>query len=138
MKILLDINVLLDLYLARLPWLGDAKAIVQYVVSGSLQGYVASATFPTLYYICRRTTNAHQANRVILRTLQVFEVIPVTRATIESATQLGGKDFEDDLQIASAISGGVDAIVTRDHAGFAHSAIPVLSPADLLTRLGVP
>lgn len=44
-------------------------------------------------------------------------------------------DFEDDLQIACAVAAGLDVIVSRDRAGFVHSPIPVLSPAELLEGL---
>ena len=42
---------------------------------------------------------------------------------------------EDNVQIASAIEAQLDAIVTRAPAGFAHSPIEVLTPAQLLQRL---
>ncbi len=40
-----------------------------------------------------------------------------------------------DIQLASAVTAGVDAIVTRDAAGFTSSPIPVLTPQQLLPRI---
>jgi hypothetical protein len=72
--------------------------------------------------------DAHAAVRVCLQTL---EIIPTDRAALEAAQARAGSDFEDNLQIASAVHAGADALVTRDPRGFTGSPIPVLSPADL-------
>ena len=44
-------------------------------------------------------------------------------------------DFEDAVQVASAIKLGLEAIVTRDLDGFTGSPIPVLSPKNMRNRL---
>ncbi|RJP27095.1 MAG: hypothetical protein C4527_13910 [Candidatus Omnitrophota bacterium] len=51
------------------------------------------------------------------------------------ATRLGGSDFEDNLQIACAMTAQLDVIVTRDPSGFAASSIPVLTSQQMLLRL---
>jgi hypothetical protein len=48
---------------------------------------------------------------------------------------LGGRDFEDGLQIACAATARLDAIVTRDPAGFLGSTVEVIEPTELLNRL---
>jgi predicted nucleic acid-binding protein len=64
-----------------------------------------------------------------------FTVLAVGESQLNLALSLGGQDFEDDLQIAAAISARADAIVTRDTTGFAASPIEVLLPGQLLVRL---
>ncbi len=56
----------------------------------------------------------------------------VSLSTLRLAATGPGSDLEDDLQIASAVKAGLDAIVTRDPKGFAGSSVPVYSPVDLL------
>ena len=46
-----------------------------------------------------------------------------------------GQDFEDHLKLSSAVAANLDAIVTRDEAGFRHSPIAVLTPTQLIAKL---
>ena len=54
---------------------------------------------------------------------------------IHVSTTLDVNDFEDNLQIACAISQQLDLIVTRDLAGFPHNNIPILTPQQMLLKL---
>lgn len=135
MNVLLDMNVVLDVLLNRSPWVADASAVWNAQPGGKLTASVASFTIPTIFYIVRRQhdlTHAIDAVRCCIATLQIA---PVGRATLELAQQQPGADFEDNVQIACAIEGQLDAIVTRDPVDFAHSPIPVLTPAQLLAQL---
>jgi predicted nucleic acid-binding protein len=53
------------------------------------------------------------------------------------ADQMQGNDFEDNLQIACAVAGNMDIIVTRDLEGFRHSSIQVMTPSDFLSMLSI-
>jgi hypothetical protein len=55
---------------------------------------------------------------------------------LQAAAALGGRDFEDGLQIACAAAARLDAIITRDPAGFLGSTVEAIEPAELLNRLG--
>lgn len=48
---------------------------------------------------------------------------------------LAFSDYEDAVQCASAISAGLDAIVTRNTKDYAGSPIPVYSPSEFLAIL---
>jgi hypothetical protein len=59
-------------------------------------------------------------------------ICPINRTVLDSASGL--TDFEDAVQIYSAIAQNLDAIVTRDATGFLSSSIPVLSIRQLLEK----
>ena len=60
-------------------------------------------------------------------------------ATILQAASTDSRpDFEDAVQVASALALGLDAIVTRNGGDFAGAPLPVYAPADLLRRLPAP
>lgn len=63
-------------------------------------------------------------------------ICPVDRDVLESALNSNLVDFEDAVQLFSAVAQGLDAIITRDAQGFSRSPIPVLSIKKLLDRLG--
>ena len=47
---------------------------------------------------------------------------------LRDALVMGGKDFEDDVQIAAAQGAGLDGVLTRDPTGFASAVIAVWDP----------
>jgi predicted nucleic acid-binding protein len=134
-KVLLDINVLLDVFLNREEFLGDSAAVLRANHEGRLEACVAAASLGTIFYVVRRNAGYDRAKLVVLECLDSFTIIPLARATMELAISYGGRDFEDNLQIASAVEDRADYIVTRDPRGFSNSPVPVLSPADLLSRI---
>ncbi|HEV3339257.1 MAG TPA: PIN domain-containing protein [Pirellulales bacterium] len=133
---LLDINTVLDVLLVRHPWFTDAAQVWDAHRNGQISAVVAAFTVPTVFYIVRRQRNladAHDAVRICLATL---DVIPIQRSTLELARTLSGNDYEDNVQIACAIESQRDSIVTRNPNDFAGAPMPVLTPAELVVRLG--
>ena len=135
MRVWLDPNVVLDALLRRPPWHAEAATIVDASEQGRLVCAVVSLSIANLFYIGRRIVGLPQARRDVRICLQTFEVLPVDRGTLEAADVLPGSDFEDNIQIAAAVAAAVDAIVTRDPAGFSASPVTVLTPAQLLALL---
>jgi predicted nucleic acid-binding protein len=135
MNVLIDINVPLDVFLAREPWLSNAQAVWAAHHRRAIVGHIAAHGLTNLFYIARRIVGFEKAREAVGLCLQTFEVIPVGRAELEHADSLGGNDIEDNLVLACAVGARLDAIVTRDPKGFPGSPIPVLSPAELLARL---
>ena len=78
---------------------------------------------------------ALQTPELVHTCLDQLCVIAVDVALLQAAVAIGGRDLEDNLQITCATAAKLEAIVTRDPAGFAHSPIEVLTPAQLLQRL---
>ena len=138
MDVLLDSNVILDAILSREPWVASAATIWQAHVDGVLVCHVTASSITDIYYIVGRQTDATTARQSVRACLDTLHVLPVDGGILERAYQLNSGDFEDDVQIACAVAEGLDAIVTRDPRGFVDSPVPVLSPDELLRRLGIP
>lgn len=138
LRLLLNTNVVLDFLLEREPWLSQARGLIQQHRSGAVVGYMPASVLTDIFYISRRAAGAERAFLAIDLCVRAFTLIPVDRAVIEGARGLPGDDFEDNVQIASAMQASLDYIVTRDHEGFARSPIPALTPAAMLERLGAP
>jgi predicted nucleic acid-binding protein len=135
MRVLLDVNVILDSMLQRKPWHVETDAIFQVAALGKLSCATTPLSLATVYYVGRRVVGTTQARADIRNFVKALEIVPMTRQTLIDADALAGKDFEDDLQIAAAVAATVDAVVTRDASGFSHSPIPVWTPTELLQRL---
>lgn len=133
--LLLDINILLDVLLNRMPWSVDSGAVWKAADAGRFQGYIAGTTVTTVFYVARRQLGTATALGAVDLCLQTFRVSPVTYEVLHQALRLPGPDFEDNVQIACAVGSGLDGIITRDPAGFRAAPLPVLTAVDALARL---
>lgn len=55
--VLLDINVVLDVFLARSPWPADAALVIQAGLDGRIRAHLSAATLPTIFYLVRRNAD---------------------------------------------------------------------------------
>ena len=100
---LFDINVVLDVLLARQPWFADSAQVWDAHHNGEISAAIAAFTVPTVFYIMRRQTDLAGARNAVRKCLTTLDVAPVQRSTLELARTLPGIDYEDNLQIACAI-----------------------------------
>ncbi len=135
MRVLLDVNVLLDALLQRHPWYKDADAILRAAARGEVACATTTLSLATLFYVGRKAVGAASARAAVRNYLATFTTLPIDKQTLLDADALPGNDFEDNILIAAAVAAALDAIVTRNVADFAHSPIPVWDPAELLKRL---
>lgn len=135
MRIVLDTNVVLDVLLDRLPFASEAAVIWEAHDDGLIQAAMTASSLTDVYYIISGIDGPDEALAKTRMCLDVFEFCPVDAEILKAAAAMPGKDFEDNVQIACAVRGTFDAIVTRDKNGFSSSPIPVLSPAEMVTKL---
>jgi len=134
MRVLLDTNVILDVLLAREPWVADAAQIWLMCSDGRFTGYACASSITDIFYIARRLTDLTRARAAVRLCLATFMICPVDRATLAMADGMPGDDFEDNLQIACAILSNMDLIITRDPDGFQQSPIRAMTAGDLLQQ----
>jgi predicted nucleic acid-binding protein len=136
MRVLIDTNIVLDFLLQREPFFQDAELLFQAIDAGQVIGYVTATTLTDIFYISRKhTRSVEQARQAVSETLTAMAICPIDRAVLESAFNSGLADFEDAVQIFSAVAQGLDTILTRDAKGFLSSPISVLSVQELLRQL---
>ncbi len=135
MKVLLDLNVVLDVILNREPWVAVAKQIWNAHQSGVIDGCLAATEITNLFYIVRRTAGEPVARNAMQVCLATFNIEPIGQLILEAADRQPGLDFEDNVCIACAVAAAADLIVTRDPAGFTHSPVTAVSPEELMARV---
>jgi predicted nucleic acid-binding protein len=135
MKLLLDINVLLDVLLQRDPWAEPAANLLTQIERGEAEGFVAGHTLTTIHYVVSRARDRQLAAAAVTDLLRFMEVIPVEKVDFSQALVLPMEDFEDAVQAAAALKIGVDYIVTRDEKGFGGLSIPTVNSGEILSLL---
>lgn len=129
---LYDVNVVLDVLVARDPYLRDSKAALQLAVDKKLLGVLAAHTVTTLHYLIGRQLGAKKADRAVSDLLGMFAVEPVDEDRLRHALAFGWKDFEDALQAACAESAEAEYLVTRNKRDFKQAHLKVVTPAELV------
>lgn len=135
MKLLLDIDVILDVILAREPWLADSARLLSATERGRASGCVADHTITTVHYVTSANRGTDAATRAVTDLLGFLDVIPVAREDFQRALALDLPDFEDAVQVAAGLKAGVDLIVTRDEGDFEGSGLDALPPGAVLAMM---
>ena len=137
MRVLFDTNVVLDVLLAREPHARHSARLFAAVVDGALTGVLCATTVTTLHYVASKAAGSRAAAELLDILLQLLEVAPVSGAIMLQARAGGGPDFEDSVVAVAAAADGVEVIATRDPSGFRTATMPVMSPEELVTLLGI-
>ncbi len=135
MKLLLDINLLLDVLLQREPWAGSAASLLTRIERGEASGFVAGHTLTTIHYVVSRARDRQLAAAAVTDLLRFLEVVPIEKVDFSQALVLLTDDFEDAVQAAAALKIGADYVVTRDEEGFRGLTIPSVNPGEVLALL---
>lgn len=135
MKLLLDINVLLDVLLDREPWSEAAAALLSVIESEAAEGFVAPHTLPTIYYIVSQARDRKLAAAAVNDLLRILQVAPLTKIDFQEALTLPISDFEDAVQATAALRIGADYLVTRNEKDFREAAVPIADPATIMALL---
>lgn len=137
-RVLVDLNVILDVLLDRAPHADAAASLWAVVEAGEGEGLLAAHAVTTLHYLATRSGGRAFGNRCVADVLSVFSVAPVDAAVLAEALVMEWDDFEDAVCAAAARSAGCDMIATRDPRGFKKSACPALAPRDALVAIRAP
>ena len=113
-RVLVDLNVVLDVLFDRYPHGHAAVSLWKAVEAGRIEALLPAHGLTTIYYLAARRRDAAFARRVTQDLVAVFGVAPVDRKVVLRALALGWSDFEDAVCAAAAEEAGCDAIVTRD------------------------
>lgn len=132
MKLLVDINVILDVVLAREPWAADSARLLAAIERREHEGWVAAHTVTTVHYLVARARDRKAAALAVADLLDIVGVVEVGAEELRRALLLDLPDFEDAVQAACAQQLGADALVTRDATGFEGPDLLVLSPGAAL------
>lgn len=134
-KLLLDLNVVLDILLNREPHVAVSAALWAKIEKGAATGFLPAHGFTAIHYLIARERDAKIARQALETIVHVLEVAPVDGAVIRVALTLAWPDYEDAVCAAAAQTNGCDAIVTRDPKGFPNSPVPVIDPETALAWL---
>jgi predicted nucleic acid-binding protein len=134
-RILIDINIILDVLQKREPFYETSVRLLALVETGRVQGYLAAHSLTTLFYLIRKDMSAADARATLTNLLQFIRVAAVDQATIEQALNLDYRDYEDAVQMISALQVKADHLITRNIRDYQPALLSVLQPIDFLATM---
>ncbi|TVQ40390.1 MAG: PIN domain-containing protein [Spirochaetaceae bacterium] len=135
MNVLFDTNVILDVLLAREPYVEAAAKLFALVDNGPISGMICATTLTTVFYIAAKDFGRRRALDQVRALLDLFDVAAVDGNVLGGALNIEIADYENAVLHEAARSAHASAIVTRDQVDFSNSQIPVLAPRELLAAI---
>lgn len=133
MKILLDTNIILDILLAREPFVHASSEVFIRAEECVYDAYLTSNSIADIVYLLRKQIpESLKRQEIIKDLLRILDVVSVTKMDIIKALDLQFTDFEDALQTQCAKKSKIDYIVTRNTKDFTDKDIKALTPEEFL------
>ena len=133
--VMIDLNVILDVLQKRDPFYEASASLLSAVETGRIQGYMAAHSITTLFYLIQKGKSPAEARATITNLLQFLKIAPIDQTTIEQSLNLDYRDFEDAVQMMSAVQCRVDYLITRNIKDYQPALLPVIQPVDVLGTL---
>ena len=132
MKILFDMNIILDVLLLRKPYYTSATFLLSEVEQGNIEGYLCPTTITTIGCLVSKVKGANQAKRLIKNLLNIFNLTELSKSVFETACSHKISDFDDAVLHESARLSNIEGIVTRNIKDFKFASLKVFDPEELI------
>ncbi|MEI8102146.1 MAG: PIN domain-containing protein [Chlorobium sp.] len=132
-KVLIDTDVILDLFFDREPFSEDAAKVLSLCESREITGFITSVIISNVYYLLRRSSTHEKVIEKLTQLMTITEVLTTDKDVILKALNSNFRDFENALQNYSAeFNGHIDVILTRNIKDYKNSSLGIMTPGNYL------
>ena len=132
MRVLVDTNIVLDVLLARQPFVGRAAEVFGLVERSRVEGLLCATTVTTIDDLLSQAMPRPAARPILRKLMDLFDIASVNRTVLEGAFQSRVTDFEDAVLEQAGRLAGAEMIVTRNQSDFRQACLKVLGPDEFL------
>ena len=132
MRIFVDTNLLLDVIARREPFYAAAARVWTMAETGACEALVSAISFNNVFYIVRKAGDTATARRALVPLRDVFACIAPHQRILNQAIDSEIPDFEDAIQLYSAIHAHADYLLTRNVGDFPSGILPILTADEFL------
>jgi predicted nucleic acid-binding protein len=137
-RILLDSDVILDLFFDRKPFSDDSAIIFKLCHQNKIGAFVTPVIISNVYYLLRKVSTHAKVKEKLTLLLSFTNILIIDKNTINQALSSNFSDFEDALQnYAAENNKSISAIITRNVKDYQHSKIAVLTPNSYIKSLAL-
>lgn len=131
MKVFLDTNIIIDLIQQREGY-EYAANILQNSENGAYELYTSTLSMVNIAYILRKFYKGDRLYGLLADLREIIKVISVSSFAYDNAMKSKAKDFEDAVQLFSALENNMNCIVTRNIDDFIEGYLPIYTPSDFI------
>jgi len=132
MKVMFDLNVMLDVFQERHPYYHASASVISKVLNKEISGLLPSHAVTTIHYITSKYSGKQKADETTEWMLTHFEIAAADKTSFVRARKMEISDFEDGVVASLAELTGCDFIVTRNISDFKKSPVKALTPEEFL------
>ena len=137
MRVLVDTNILLDVFGRREPHWSQASRVWTLAETGRLEACISAISYNNVYYIVRKWGGKDRAENALRLLRDVFTTVDLTQKVLLQAMDARLRDFEDAIQYFSAIHAGARVILTHNTEDFPTAGPTAMMPGEWLGSLSV-
>jgi predicted nucleic acid-binding protein len=134
-RIFFDTNIMIDQFDTSRKGHQAATLLEQSMEKNSAQPLCAWHSLSIIEYIGAKSFAKDDLFFLLHSIVENYLIPPSGSEQAKDAFTYLHHDYEDALQIASAVCGRADYIVTNDKSGFTKSPIPVMTPKECAKQL---
>lgn len=134
MIILIDTDILLDIALQRKSFFEASAKIIDQVENHRVIGFIAWHTISNFYYLISPSSGKTKTKQFLSDLLKFVDVSTTGTDSAKKALSLDLPDFEDALQMVSAIECNANYIITRNMKHYKKSPVTALTPKMFLEK----
>jgi predicted nucleic acid-binding protein len=135
MKVLIDTNILLDLFLDRMPFSESAAQLISLIEMKRITGYISATSVTTIAHYLQKYLGKEKSRETMKEILSLFEVAEINKKILVAAQKSEFNDFENAVIYEEAKSEKVEAIIARNKNDFELSKISVFDAEEFLNYL---
>ena len=137
-EILIDSDVILDVFFNREEFVKNAASILQLCKLNKISGNITPISIANIYYLLRKTNAHDKIIQKLTELLNIVEVLEINRDVVINALRSDFKDFEDALQNYSAENQNTSLIIiTRNTKNYKKSNLAVMTPESFLKTMEI-
>lgn len=135
MKVLIDTNIILDVFCKRPDFYEDSAKVFKLCEVKRISGVISALSIPNIMYILRKELDAKKTKEILDNLSLIFSIADLKADDLKKAADMGFKDYEDAVQSACAARIKANYIITRNIGDFTMSKVAAIKPIELLERI---
>ena len=120
--------------LERRTGMESSLRVIEMVRKGNISGHISSLSVPILWFLTEKTLPESEAKEVTKSIIKGFSIITLNPEILNKSFKSEIGDFEDAIQLYSAIKGNCKYLITRNKKDFITAGkISILTPEEFLS-----
>lgn len=136
-SLLIDSDVVLDLFIKREPHHGVALRFFSYIKKAKQASFFSSIALSNAYYILAKIKGAKYALDKMRKLRKLVSIALVDQGVIDAALSSPHRDFEDSIQAQCAIRNDIRTLVTRNGRDYQKDYLNIVNPHEYLIAVGL-